>query len=97
EVRAAATRARGGNALATPAMVAAKLRRAQVQDEIRAAARAGRMPGARAAEEHRREPAAIHEDERLLSARQALAHRRDEGEGEPLFGAVRVWVDRAHR
>ena len=45
----------------------------QVQHQVRAAARAGRVPGAGAAEEHRREAAAVHEDE--ATARRARGAR----------------------
>ncbi len=97
QIRPAARRARSRDALAVPAVVAAQLAGPRVQHQVRAAAAAGGVPGACAAEEHRREPAPVHEHQRLLAARQALAQGPHQRRGEPFLGAVGAGVDGAHR
>src|SRR5207237_2978298 len=67
EVEAAAARAGGGNPLAMTAMMATQLRGGAVHDEIRAAARARRVPEARAAGQGRRETARRAEDGAVLA------------------------------
>src|SRR5439155_9504172 len=59
------------HALLVPAVMAAHAALGAMQHQVRAAARAGRMPLAGAAEEHRRETAPVEEEERLLAALEA--------------------------
>ncbi len=77
DVAALGTRTR--HALRMSAVMAAQERRVAMRGEARAAARARRFPPARGADQRRREAAAIHEDQRLLAAREAFrdgrAHR----------------------
>jgi hypothetical protein len=76
DVIRAALGATRGRALAVAAMVAAQVAGTEMDDEIRAAPRARRMPAAGAAMEHRRKAAPVDEDKALLAAFEAFPEVR---------------------
>ena len=96
KVGAAAIGAVSGRSLPVAAVVAAQLSRAKVEHQVRAAARAGRVPATVAAVQHRREAAAVDEDEALLASLQALAQRGRERVRDPILRTVGTRVDRAN-
>ncbi len=73
-----ALRARARNALAMSAVMADQARGYAMRDQPRTATRAARLPRARDTFERRREPAPVHEYERLLAAMQPLGDRAEQ-------------------
>ena len=87
QVDVAALRTCARHPLDVAAVVATQLPRVAMHDQARAAARASGLPAAGRAEQRRREPAAVDEDERLLAATQPRLDRREQRRAHPLDGA----------
>src|SRR5262249_6687458 len=84
QVLVAAMGAREGNALFVPAVVAAQVPVAEMENELRRAAVAARCPAAAAADQYRCKAAAIDENQALVAPRVERPYRFDQAGREAL-------------